>query len=746
MPPDFLDGLNPNQREAVEAIDGPLLIIAGPGSGKTRVITHRAAYLVHTCGVSPYRIAAVTFTNKAAREMRQRLGPLIGKEAERLTVSTFHAFCAMVLRRDGDHIGLSRDFAIYDDVDQIALLKQSMEEANVDAKKFPPRAILSAISAAKSQLIGVEGYALNASSPYEEIVHRAYEVYERLLSMNSAVDFDDLLVKTHTLFDKVPDVSAKYQDRYVHFMIDEFQDTNIAQYAIARLLCSKYRNMCVVGDPDQSIYSWRNADIRNILSFKKDYPDARVIALEENYRSTQTILNAAQKLIGPNEQRLERELWTKNGYGVPITVAEGHNEREEAQLVLREVERLVRSDGYKRGQAAVMYRVNAQSRALEEACLRHGVPYQLIGSIRFYQRQEIKDVVAYLRLAAIGDDVSFSRVANVPTRGIGQRTMDELTRTARDNETIMLDAIDALAQNGHGPLSLAARSLRALTDFRGLIRGLAEEVETLNLVELIDLVLERTGYGAYTREHADRGEERWENIQEFRNSARDYVHIGGRDALTAFLEQVTLVSDVDSLEEKADALTLITLHQAKGLEFPVVFIVGMEEGLLPHIRALDNPEEMEEERRLCYVGVTRAKERLYLFRAFRRGFRGTYGGEAAEPSRFLRDIPRELIAAAPRGQPVRVAGASTRQNQRPQTAPGGVDGAATERAPTERPAESPPKPSLATGDKVRHATFGDGIVTGTKPSGADTEVTVAFIDGAGIKRLLLSFAPLEKVG
>ena len=736
MPPNFLDGLNPNQREAVEAIDGPLLIVAGPGSGKTRVITHRAAYLVQTCGISPYRVAAVTFTNKAAREMRQRLDSLIGEDSHHLTASTFHSFCATLLRREGDHIGLPQDFAIYDNDDQISLMKQSMKEANIDAKKFAPRTMLGAISAAKSQLIGVEDFALNTSTPYEKIVHSVYEIYESLLSMNSAVDFDDLLVKTHALFKKVPDVASQYQNRYVHFMIDEFQDTNIAQYAIARQLCSKHQNICVVGDPDQSIYSWRNADVRNILSFKKDYPNARVIALEENYRSTKTILNAAQSLILPNEQRLKRKLWTKNGYGVPITVAEGYDEEKEAQLVLREVGSLVRSNGYDLGQIAVMYRVNAQSRVLELACQRHGVPYQLVG-VRFYQRQEIKDVVAYLRLAAIGDDVSFARVANVPTRGIGRRTMDELAGVSRKHETTMLEAIDALTQNGKTPSTLTARSLRALIDFQTLVKSLADQIETLSVVELIDLALERSGYSTYIREHVERGAERWENIEEFRNSAREYVDIGGRESLTSFLEQVALVSDVDSLEEKPDALTLITLHQAKGLEFPVVFIVGMEEGMLPHARSLDKPKEMEEERRLCYVGMTRAKERLYLFRVFRRTSRGPYV-QAGKPSPFLKNIPQELIAATPTGKRKNPKPVHSRHNRRASIA-------TTEISPKEQTANLSSKPSLTTGDKVHHSIFGNGIVTGTKPSGTDTEITVAFTDGAGVKRLLLSLAPIKKI-
>ena len=740
MAMNILDGLNPMQRAAVTTIDGPLLINAGPGSGKTRVITHRVAYLVRDCGVYPYRIAAVTFTNKAAREMRDRLRPLLGEDAERLTVATFHAFCATVLRSAGDRIGLDRSFVIYDDTDQIAMVKRAMEDAGVDPKTFAPRAILSAISGAKSKLLDAEAFRLAQENPYDEIVHRVYDAYERLLAQSSAVDFDDLLLKVYQLLHDVPDVAERYQRRYAQFMVDEFQDTNVVQYAIAKKISEVNRNLCVVGDPDQSIYSWRNADIRNILSFKHDYPEAKVIALEENYRSTQTILDAAQALISSNEQRVEKELWTSNGRGEPITIGEGYNEAEEARMAVGELDRLVQDEGYRLGDAAIMYRVNAQSRAFEEACLRHGVPYQLVGSVRFYQRQEIKDVTAYLRLVANPhDDAGFARVVNVPVRGIGQRTQDELTRLARDTGTSLFDAVGALA--GDAAAAFATRSAGALTKFREMIEGLAADSADLDLVEIVDEVLERTGYKRFVQGQDERAEERWENIMELRSSAKDFLTLGrGRDALSAFLESVALVSDTDNLEDAADAVTLITLHQAKGLEFRAVFIVGMEEGLLPHIRSLEDEAEMEEERRLAYVGVTRAKERLYLLRAFRRGFRGMSGPSL--PSRFLADIPRRLVAREPRRAPTSAAAAG-RSRKRPAAPAAGVG-----RLPLETAASGTPdaKPHLGTGDKVRHAKFGEGIVTGAKPTHGDVEVTVAFANGNGIKRLLLSIAPLEKVG
>ena len=755
-----LDQLNPNQREAVESINGPLLILAGPGSGKTRVITERIAYLVRVCGVTPYRIGAVTFTNRAAREMRYRLAPMLGSSARDLTASTFHAFCAQILRRDGHHLGLDRDFVIYDDADQVALMKRAMGAANIDVKTFSPRALLSAISAAKSQLVTVDGFALRRETYFDEIVHRAYEQYEGLLSQASAVDFDDLLLKAHFLFEQFPDVAAGYQNRYIHFMIDEFQDTNIVQYAVAKQIAEKHRNLCVVGDPDQSIYSWRNADIRNILSFQTDYPEAKVVNLAESYRSTQTILDAAQGLIVANEQRVEKDLWTHNGRGVPIVVSEEYNEQEEAQSVVREVQTLVRQDGYAAGDIAVMYRVNAQSRALEEACLRFGVPYQLIGSVRFYQRQEIKDVTAYLRLITNpNDDVSLARVVNVPARGIGQRTVDELTRLARDSGVSMYAAIEQIGQGDQRDqegqkisATFAPRSAQALTDFRGLIERLTADSEKLDLAELIGVVIERTGYIHYAEE-MDRGEDRLENLQELRSTAKEFAYLGHREGLQAFLESVSLVSDLDEMQEKPDAITLITLHQAKGLEFPVVFIVGMEEGLLPHSRSIDDPAELEEERRLCYVGVTRAKQRLYLHRAFRRGFRG--GSEPSAPSRFLADIPSKLIVAPERTSPkvrrradgprpsprVRPVASSTDRRPNP---PGAPNGGAPRPAP-DTARQASPAISLATGDKVRHATFGEGIVMSCAPSRTDIEVTVAFTDGGGVKRLLLSFAPLEKV-
>ena len=739
---DVLDRLNQRQQDAVKAVDGPLLILAGPGSGKTRVITNRIAYLVSECGVSPRSIVAVTFTNKAAREMRERLfgkseydpdAPLLAgwwNAQHEFTVATFHAFCASILRKEGSHIGLDRAFIIYDQEDQLALLARAMETAEIDPKRFSPRSILSAISAAKSQLIDADTFAAGRSSPLEEVIYKVYQRYEDLLQRNNAVDFDDLLLKTYALFrDNVP-VLDKYQSRYIHLLIDEFQDTNIAQYAIARQIAGKHRNICVVGDPDQSIYSWRNADIRNILSFQQNYPEARVVTLEENYRSTETILEAAHGVISANRKRMDKPLLTHNQRGSPVFVGEAFNPEEEAQQVLREIDRLKREEGHSLGDCAVMYRVNAQSRALEEGCLRYGIAYKLIGGLRFYQRKEVKDVIAYLRIIHNPyDEVSLSRVINVPPRGIGQRTVEQLTYMAREGGIPLYSAMQLSADRGNETLSspsLDNRASQAVTRFLHLLNALMEEGQDLGVAELIDAVVEHTGYRSYLMEDGEQGHERWENVQELRSTALRFQDVDPEDRLTEFLQGVALVSDVDALEEGQDSITLITLHQAKGLEFPVVFIVGLEEGLLPHIRSFDDPDQMEEERRLFYVGMTRAKDRLYITRAFRRGFRGN--GSANRPSRFLNDVPQHLVSP--------LAQADRRVSVPGQPFRGRASLA------TEEKTSAP----LKAGERVRHSKFGDGIVVSCVVSGQDHEVTVAFKGESGIKRLLLGYADLEVVG
>ena len=725
---DILATLNPAQKEAVEAIEGPVLILAGPGSGKTRVITHRVAYLVEVCGVSPHHIMAVTFTNKAAREMKERLQQLLGQAMEALTLGTFHAICARILRRDGKAVGLDSSFVIYDEDDQLRLVKQVLEELNLDPKQYAPQALRSAISAAKSRLFSPKDYAQRVSSYFEEIIQRVYQRYQELLGQSQGVDFDDLLMKTVQLFQDHPKILTRYQSRYIHILVDEFQDTNVAQYELMKQLAGKYRNLCVVGDPDQSIYSWRFADLRNILSFEKDYPEAKVVFLEQNYRSTKTILEVASDVISANVLRKPKKLWTENENGAPVTVIEGYNAEEEAQSVLNEIEKLVSQEQISLKDCAVMYRVNAQSRALEETFLRYGVAYKLVGGTRFYQRQEVKDIIAYLRLIHNPqDNVSLTRIINVPGRGIGQKTISTLQSWAKANDTPLFEALKQISRNAVAvevKQSLSPRIVQALAGFDALMANLAAHSHELSLSGLLDEILKDTGYREYILAKED-GEEKWENIAELRNVASEYDEFVPTEALTSFLEKVSLVSDIDDLDERADAVTLITLHQAKGLEFPAVFIVGLEEGILPHRRSFDDPQEMEEERRLCYVGITRAKKRLYLLRSYRRTLFG--GSTANPPSRFLHDISPHLIS--PR----------TLWEETP--APVAATHFGRDAWPSRRPASTL---TLKVGDHVHHNKFGPGIVMNCSPTRDDQELTVVF-EGAGVKKLLASLAPLEKI-
>ena len=725
---DILAELNPAQKEAVEKITGPVLILAGPGSGKTRVIAHRVAYLIKVCGVSPHCIMAVTFTNKAAREMEERLHRLVSSQVKDLTLGTFHAICARILRREGRAIGVDYGFVIYDEEDQLALLKRATQGVGLDPKQYAPQAIHSAISAAKSRMLTPQDYIQRGSSYFDEVVGRTYERYQQLLTESNALDFDDLLMKAVRLFKMSPEILSKYQARYRHILVDEFQDTNLVQYQMVKQLGEKYRNICVVGDPDQSIYSWRFADLRNILNFERDYPEAKVVLLEQNYRSTKKILEAASYIISANEQRKPLGLWTNNEPGELITVVETYTEQEEAQFVVSEVERLVGQGEVNLGGCAVMYRTNAQSRALEEAFVRYGTPYKLVAGTRFYERREIKDIIAYLRLIQNPrDSVSFLRIINVPQRGIGQRTLSQLSAWARSRGVSLYEALQAMATTKEESESqkppFNSRTTKALTGFLNLIEEFIVRSQKLNLVDLFDLVIKSSSYRQYILNAPD-GEERWDNILELRTVAQQYGDLKSGEGLAAFLEGVTLVSDVDGFDESVDAVTLITLHQAKGLEFPVVFIVGIEEGLLPHFKSFDDPEQMEEERRLCYVGVTRAKKRVYLVRAFRRSLMGS--STVNEPSRFLKDIPRHLISGGDlwRGEESQLATGVYSWN-RNSTFTIAV-------------------PELRAGDQVRHSQFGEGVVISCQPVKNDSEVVVAF-PGVGVKRLLLSFARLEKV-
>ena len=650
--PAILQGLNEAQQQAVLCTEGPLLIVAGPGSGKTRVITHRIAYLVEECGVNPWQILAVTFTNKAAREMRNRLDRLLLSRSEAVTMGTFHAVCSRILRRHGERIGLNPNFTIYDQDDQIDAIKSSMQLADVDVKRFPPRAILSRISAAKSALqessqMRESAYAAEDEygAHWIETCSRVYHYYEEALSRQNALDFDDLLMRTASLLKNVPEVQAQYHDRYRYLLIDEFQDTNIAQYQLARLLTGPHRNLCVVGDPDQSIYSWRNADIRNILSFQSDYPDAAVISLGENYRSTKNILRAASGVIAANTERIERPLFTGNPAGRPITLHEAYSADDEAAWAVDEVTRLTKAGEVRAGDCAIMYRINAQSRAFEDQCMRQGMPYRLVGGVRFYHRKEIKDAVSYLRVIYNPDDeVSLRRVVNNPPRGIGAKTVQLLTRFCTDRGITMLAAMrqiaEARTEQQPCPISVTARAAKSIADLAITFQRLTDASRELAVADLLDRALDMSGLARHIQAD-ENSEDRWDNVQELRALAEEYGPSPQADGLGAFLERVSLVSDVDSYEQTEDALTLITLHQAKGLEFPVVMIAGMEEGLLPHSRSLDTIREIEEERRLCYVGMTRAMQRLYLLRAFSRPFPSSGG----IPSRFLQDVPEELLAS-----------------------------------------------------------------------------------------------------
>ena len=723
---DSTRALNPAQLEAVQHIEGPLLIVAGPGSGKTRVITHRIAHL-NQIGVYPSQIAAVTFTNRAAREMRNRLERLMGEKSKYLKAGTFHSFSAMILRRDGEAIGIPQDFVIMDDDDQLNLIKQSMEITQIDPKRFQPRAILSTISSSKSKLLGPEALSNAASGYFEEIVSRVYTEYQKLLMQNHGLDFDDLLSRTVELLKNSDEIRDKYQQRYQYLMVDEFQDTNTAQYQISREITKSHRNLAVVGDPDQSIYSWRNADITNILSFQKDYPETKIIHLSQNYRSTGNILEAAKNVIRPNQKRIDHELFTDNPEGELIFITEAYTEEEEATGAITEVQRLIEEEGFNLRDCVITYRVNAQSRALEEACIRYGIPYKLVGGVRFYQRKEIKDLLAYLRLLQDPyDEISLERIINVPSRAIGKRTFDELISWSRNLEIPPYTALQLINdQSSTLQMPFNNRQQKQLCEFITLLNNLKDLANELELAELIDAVMDQTGYkkNLLQSDEPD-AEDRLDNIREIRGLATDFNGLVSKESLPSFIENATLVSEQDSFEENEQQyLTLITLHQIKGLEYPVVFMIGMEEGLIPHARSMDDPDQIEEERRLAYVGITRAQSRLYLLRSIRRRMYGMTS--PAIGSRFLRDIPLQLI------QTPRMARSSKAHAIK-----------------IENVVEMPRNEEIAypfkAGDKVSHASFGEGIVVNCSERPGDFEITVAFVGNVGIKRLLNSYAKLVK--
>jgi DNA helicase-2/ATP-dependent DNA helicase PcrA len=718
---DVLAGLNPQQRAAVTAPAGPVLVLAGPGSGKTRVLAHRIAYRIAHQGIPPESLLAVTFTNRAAREMRSRVVSLLADSNEartplpRLTLGTFHAFAARLLRREADHLPVTPDFVIFDEADQQTLVRQTLKEMNVDPKQVQPGKVLATISAAKNELIEPDDFA--AGTYFHEVARRAYRRYQELLSSNNALDFDDLLLYTVRLLQQ-EDARQRYRRLFPHILVDEFQDTNTAQYVLLKLLAGEDPDLFVVGDADQSIYRWRGADYRNVLRFEEDYPQAQTYLLEQNYRSTQTILDAAMAVIDRQKGRRRKQLFTDRGRGSAIVFHEAYDEGEEGQYVLQMIGALASEGKVRPGDCAVMYRTNAQSRVIEEVFLKAGRPYRLVGAQRFYGRREVKDLVAYLRVIHNpSDQVSLLRVLNTPPRGIGAKTVEALLETARSSQVSLGHLLLRFARDGGKDLP-AGRSGVALLQFARRMEDWTAARDTLPLAALIERVLNDIDYRHFLEDGTEEGEERWDNVQELVRVAEEYSDVG----LVAFLEYVALVSDQDTLTDAQDAPTFLTLHAAKGLEFPVVFIIGLDEGVLPHLRASDDPEEMAEERRLFYVGITRAMDRLFLVRAFRRRLAGP--STVADPSRFLADIPADLLEGARR--PYRTA-----------------EQASFERSTRwEDRSTRGSQPRFRSGMRVRHRTFGEGIVLEAKILRDDEEVTVEF-EGAGTKHLAASFASLE---
>ncbi|MGH2378816.1 MAG: ATP-dependent helicase, partial [Candidatus Limnocylindria bacterium] len=635
-----LGRLNPEQREAVTHGEGPLLILAGAGSGKTRVLTHRIAYLIRDLAVPPRAILAVTFTNKAAREMRERLERLLPEAAvPELTVGTFHAFCARLLRRHARSVGIEPGFAIYDEADQRAVLRQAMEAAGLGERLIPPGAISSVISNAKNELKGPADLVNEAHGQLERATSLVWPHYDRLLRENNAVDFDDLLLLAVRLFETDDAALNLWQDRFQHILVDEYQDTNRAQYAFLRYLAGWKQNLAVVGDDDQSVFSWRGADVRNILDFERDFPNAKVVKLEQNYRSTQRILDAAHSIVRNNAARKEKRLWTDRSGGSDVVVLEAYDEGHEAELVAREIEKLRREgEASAPRDIAILYRTNAQSRAIEDKFRAFGLAYQVVGGVSFYERREVKDVIHYLRILRNPQDaVGLGRILNVPPRGLGAKTQAALVIDARERGLPVVDAL--AAADGIG--AIPARQRAALVGFGRVVAELRAAVAENDLPALIDLVLAKSGYGPYLRDGTEEGEERYANVLELRSKAEEFVRLPREEQLPSFLEEVALVSDQDQYQEQKPAATLITLHAVKGLEFPVVFLTGMEEGVFPHARSLEEEARLEEERRLCYVGVTRAMHRCYLSWARRRMLFGRTS--ANPPSRFLRELPQEGV-------------------------------------------------------------------------------------------------------
>jgi DNA helicase-2/ATP-dependent DNA helicase PcrA len=731
---DLLKGLNKQQQEAVKHTEGPLLIMAGAGSGKTRVLTHRIAYLLGEKDVSARNVLAITFTNKAAREMKERVRKLIGPESEYMWVSTFHSMCVRILRRDIDRIGYSRNFTILDSSDQLSVVKQVLKDLNIDKKQFDPRAMLGQISAAKNELITVEEYNKKQSNFYERQVGQIYEAYQKMLQKNQSLDFDDLIMQTIHLFKRVPEVLEYYQRRFQYIHVDEYQDTNHAQYILVGLLANRYQNLCVVGDSDQSIYRWRGADIANILTFEKDYPASRTIFLEQNYRSTKSILDAANHVIEHNKGRKPKKLWTENPDGKNLHYFQGATEQEEALYVVEKIQELTTEKDYSPSEVAILYRTNAQSRAIEDTLVKANVAYQMVGGLKFYERKEIKDMLSYLRLITNpDDDLSFERVANVPKRGIGKTSLERLRDYAATNGLSYYEAVQEIDFTG-----VPKKAAQALAEFAELIESLAKQQEFLTATDMAEAVLTRTGYEEMLKnEQTLESQSRLENLEEFMTVTQDFEAAAEEDkTLIAFLTDLALIADIDRVEEEEDAekITLMTLHSAKGLEYPIVFLIGMEENIFPHNRSMFDEEEMEEERRLAYVGITRAEEELYLTHA---KMRTLFGRTNMNPvSRFINEIPEELVEG--------MEEANTSMFGTPFSPSKEKSAAPKRKAGRIKIAADSEDLSWAPGDKANHKKWGTGTVVKVQGEGEAMELDIAFPAPVGIKRVLAQLAPITK--
>ncbi|EPD50357.1 DNA helicase PcrA [Paenisporosarcina sp. FSL H8-0542] len=736
----LLNGMNPEQEKAVKATEGPLLIMAGAGSGKTRVLTHRIAYLVVEKEVYPSKILAITFTNKAAREMRERIDGLLGNgTGERMWVSTFHSMCVRILRRDIDRIGYSKSFSILDTTEQLTVIKRILKDQNIDPKKYDPRSMLNAISSAKNECIDAETFAsqMNQFNPFEKTASEVYTAYDKRLRKNQSLDFDDLIMTTLTLFKRVPDVLEFYQNKFHYIHVDEYQDTNKAQYELVQMLAKKFNNLCVVGDSDQSIYRWRGADIQNIMSFEKDYPNAQAIMLEQNYRSTKRILKAANDVIQNNTGRYPKELRTDNGSGEAINVYKAYDEQQEAQFVVKTIQELMEKGNRTLDDFAILYRTNAQSRVMEEVLVKSNITYTIVGGTKFYDRKEIKDLLSYLRLIANNeDDLALARIINEPKRNIGATSFERMAMYALEQDRSIFDALREVDFMG-----LPARAANEAAKFHQMMDGFTQMQEFLSVTELVEQVLDKTGYRNMLRnEKTIESESRLENIEEFLSVTKAFEERSEDKTLVSFLTDLALISDLDKLDNDEDVskgkVVLMTMHAAKGLEFPVVFIIGMEENVFPHSRSIGDNDEMEEERRLAYVGITRAEERLYLTCAQSRTLFGRSGYN--NPSRFIAEISEDILEHVTLKQS---AGTGRSQTTRRSVAN-------TTRPAVERPAykaSGGDKLGWNTGDKAVHKKWGEGTVVSVRGEGENTEIDIAFPSPTGIKRLLAKFAPVEKV-